>query len=98
MPGTLQQRSRVAHHLMQGACLFKGVQAALDLACPGQLEDGAVHGRFEMAQQTGLSAEEYLAAEDGKSDFTFTFLYNCAQAFGVDIIGHMRLAAAKFGY
>lgn len=33
-----------------------------------------------------LSAEEYLAAEDGKSDFTFTFLYNCAQAFGVDII------------
>ena len=40
----------------------------------------------EMAQQTGLSAEEYLAAEDGKSDFTFTFLYNCAQAFGVDII------------
>ena len=52
----------------------------------------------EMAQQTGLSAEEYLAAEDGKSDFTFTFLYNCAQAFGVDIIGHMRLAAAKFGY
>ena len=39
-----------------------------------------------MAQQTGLSAEEYLAAEDGKSDFTFTFLYNCAQAFGVDII------------
>ena len=52
-PGTLQQRSRVAHHLMQGACLFKGVQAALGLACPGQLEDGAVHGRFEMAQQTG---------------------------------------------
>ena len=28
----------------------------------------------EMAQQTGLSAEEYLAAEDGKSDFTFTFI------------------------
>ena len=60
-PGTLQQRSRVAHHLMQGACLFKGVQASLGLACPGQLEDGAVHGRFEMAQQTGPPFLEALA-------------------------------------
>ena len=40
----------------------------------------------EMAQQTGISADEYLACEAGKSDFSFTFLYNCAQVFGVDII------------
>lgn len=40
----------------------------------------------EMAQQTGLSADEYVAYEQGQGDFTFTFLYNCAQAFGVDII------------
>ena len=40
----------------------------------------------EMAQQTGLSAEEYLKNESGESDFSFTFLYNCAKAFGMDIV------------
>ena len=28
----------------------------------------------EMAQQTGLSADEYVAYEQGQGDFTFTFL------------------------
>ncbi len=41
----------------------------------------------EIARETGLSAQEYLDFENGKSeDFSFTFLYNCAQVFGVDII------------
>lgn len=41
----------------------------------------------EMARETGLSAQEYLNCENGKSeDFSFTFLYNCAQVFGVDIV------------
>ena len=40
----------------------------------------------EMAQQTGLSAEEYLKNESGESDFSFTVLYNCAKAFGMDIV------------
>lgn len=40
----------------------------------------------EMAQQTGISAQEYVDCEEGKNDFSFTFLYNCAQAFGMDII------------
>jgi quercetin dioxygenase-like cupin family protein/DNA-binding XRE family transcriptional regulator len=39
----------------------------------------------EMATVTGVSLEEYRACEAGQSDFSFTFLYKCAQRFGVDI-------------
>lgn len=40
----------------------------------------------EMADATNTTPEEYTACEDGKSDFSFTFLYNCANKFGVDIV------------
>ena len=40
----------------------------------------------EMARETGMTAEEYMECEEGKNDFSFTFLYNCAQLFGVDMI------------
>ena len=40
----------------------------------------------EMAQATGVTTEDYLACETGKSDFSFTFLYQCAEKFGVDLI------------
>ena len=40
----------------------------------------------ELARENGVTAEEYLEYESGEKDFTFTFLYNCAQHFGVDII------------
>ena len=40
----------------------------------------------EMAQAAGVTPEEYQAAEEGKTDFSFTFLYNCANKFGVDIV------------
>ena len=40
----------------------------------------------ELARENGVTAEEYLEYESGEKDFTFTFLYNCAQLFGVDII------------
>ena len=39
-----------------------------------------------MANETGITPEEYLDCENGKNDFSFTFLYNCAQAFHVDIV------------
>ncbi|MBQ7541292.1 MAG: AMP-binding protein [Clostridia bacterium] len=39
----------------------------------------------EMAQKTGVSEEEYLRCEDGKSDLNFAFLYRCAMALGVDV-------------
>lgn len=38
-----------------------------------------------MASKTGLSVEEYKKMEKGETDFSFTFIYKCAAAFGVDI-------------
>jgi mannose-6-phosphate isomerase-like protein (cupin superfamily) len=40
----------------------------------------------DMAVWLGISEEEYLNCEAGKKDFSFTFLYKCAEKFGVDII------------
>ena len=39
----------------------------------------------EMAKVTGVSEEEYLQHEDGSKDSSFTFLYHCAERFGIDI-------------
>lgn len=39
----------------------------------------------EMAERTDLSTEEYLKFENGESDFGFTFIYKCANSFGVEI-------------
>jgi len=40
----------------------------------------------EMAEKTGVSVEEYRAYESGNADFTFTFIFKCAEVFGVDMI------------
>ncbi|MCI8360956.1 MAG: helix-turn-helix domain-containing protein [Clostridiales bacterium] len=40
----------------------------------------------EMARTTGVSEEEYTTLEAGEKDFSFTFLFNCAERFGVDMI------------
>lgn len=40
----------------------------------------------EMARATGVSVENYKKHENGECDFNFTFLYNCADKLGVDII------------
>ncbi|MBQ0084406.1 MAG: AMP-binding protein [Clostridiales bacterium] len=39
----------------------------------------------EMAKKTDVTAEEYLACENGESDLNFAFIYRCALAFGVDV-------------
>lgn len=39
----------------------------------------------DMANITDSTVEEYVACEEGKSDFSFTFLYKCAKRFGIDI-------------
>ena len=39
----------------------------------------------EMAQVTGTTADQYLLCEDGKADFSFTFLHKCAVRFGIDL-------------
>lgn len=40
----------------------------------------------EMAQVCSVTPEEYQALENGENDFSFTFLYTCAERFGVDIV------------
>ena len=39
----------------------------------------------EMAKVTGVSSEEYIKAEAGERDFSFSFLQKCAKKFGIDI-------------
>ena len=38
-----------------------------------------------MAEQTGVTTEEYIACESGQVDLNFTFIYRCANAFGVNV-------------
>jgi len=39
----------------------------------------------QMALQTDTDPKDYARLEEGESDFSFTFLYKCAKAFGIDI-------------
>ena len=39
----------------------------------------------EMAVKTGVTLEEYISCEEGRSDLSFAFLYRCSQAFRVDV-------------
>ena len=40
----------------------------------------------QMADAIGCSAEEYREAENGNTDFSFTFIYKSAEKLGVDMI------------
>ncbi len=40
----------------------------------------------QAAEKLGISTEQYLSYESGKSDFSFSFLYNAAELFGVDVL------------
>ena len=40
----------------------------------------------ELAKLTGVSVEDYLVLEEGNSDFSFTFIYKCAKACGVEVV------------
>ncbi len=50
------------------------------------LRDIFGYSAADMAQALGISEEEYVTYEEGKQDFTFTFLYKCAEKFNVDLI------------
>ncbi len=41
---------------------------------------------IEMAEAVGCNENEYLSAENGEIDFSFTFIYKCADKFSVDMI------------
>lgn len=40
----------------------------------------------DAAKATGVTPEEFIEYEQGSKDFGFTFLYKCAELFGVDIV------------
>ena len=40
----------------------------------------------QMAEKTGISVDEYLKYEQGKADFSFSFLYRAAAVLGIDVI------------
>ena len=44
----------------------------------------------EMAVNTGYSVEDYKKFESGERDFSFTFIYKCANTFNVDITDLME--------
>lgn len=39
----------------------------------------------DMSKKVGIEESEYLKHESGKKDFSVTFLYNCAEIFGIDV-------------
>jgi len=40
---------------------------------------------LEMAKETGITADEYLLCENGKSDLNFAFIYRCANILNVNV-------------
>ena len=40
----------------------------------------------QLAKLTGVSAEDYTLLEKGEIDFSFTFIYKCAKACGVEVV------------
>ncbi|MBQ7040136.1 MAG: AMP-binding protein, partial [Clostridia bacterium] len=40
----------------------------------------------ELAKLCGVSTEEYKVLEKGETDFSFTFIYKCAKACGVEVV------------
>ena len=52
----------------------------------------------EMAEVTGVTLEEYQKKEAGEDDFSFTFLYKCAERFGVDIVEILTGESPKLSF
>jgi transcriptional regulator with XRE-family HTH domain len=42
-----------------------------------------------MAAKCEVSLEDYISYESGSKDFSFSFLYNAANALGVDVVDLM---------
>jgi len=49
------------------------------------LREIAGYTQEQMAEKTEITVDEYVKLESGELDFGFTFIYNCADIFGVDI-------------
>ena len=40
----------------------------------------------QLAKLTGVTLEDYMLLEQGETDFSFTFIYKCAKACGVEVV------------
>ncbi len=50
------------------------------------LREAKGYTQEELARLTGVSADDYKALEAGEADFSFTFIYKCAHACGVEVV------------
>ena len=50
------------------------------------LREAKGYTQEELARLTGVSAEDYKVLEEGETDFSFTFIYKCAKACGVEVV------------
>lgn len=50
------------------------------------LRDDMEISTAEMAEKLGVDEETYIAYENGKKDFSFSFMYNAADILGVDVL------------
>ena len=50
------------------------------------LREAKGYTQDQLAKLTGVSLEEYRVLEQGDSDFSFTFIYKCAKACGVEVV------------
>jgi len=51
-----------------------------------ELRESSGYSSEELARLTGVSVEDYKLLESGESDFSFTFIYKCAKACGVEVV------------
>ena len=50
------------------------------------LREAKGYTQEELAKLTGVSTEDYMILENGETDFSFTFIYKCAKACGVEVV------------
>lgn len=68
----------------------------MDLACRiRELREISGFSPEEMAAQTDVSSDEYMAFENGREDLPFSFIHKCAVAFGVEITDLLEGSSAR---
>ncbi len=50
------------------------------------LREAKGYTQEQLAKLTGVSVDEYRVLEQGNTDFSFTFIYKCAKACGVEVV------------
>lgn len=62
------------YNIKEVAERLKGLREAIDLS----VED--------FCEKTGINVEDYKKIEEGKKDFSVTFLYKCSELFNIDLV------------